>query len=264
MALSAELCDDDTEGMDLMTFWIRHKFHTAKTDGPDSTLVKPTNWNADHDMNMDEGTIIGRPPGSGEGPAQPISITSLMPAGMVMPYAGGTPPTGWLNCDGALYDKTTYAALFTAIGTAFTVVGTDPASQFRVPDLRGRVVACVDAGRGLLPSWVVGTAGGASSHTLSMAEMPYHNHGDTGHAHGVNDPGHVHNIDSYNYGSGVTGADSALQSSWAISGSWGSATSSVGTGVWIGTGYASLDYRGSNYAHNNVQPTMTLNYLIKA
>src|SRR4051812_15424830 len=41
------------------------------------------------------------------------------PAGVIQAYAGGTIPTGWLLCDGTLVSRTTYAALFAAIGTTY-------------------------------------------------------------------------------------------------------------------------------------------------
>jgi hypothetical protein len=84
-----------------MTYWIRHKFQSGKADGTDTTLVKPTDWNNDHDLWMEEGTIIGRPPGSGSGPGMEIPMGSLLPTGMIMMWPNQTtPPAGWLLCQG--------------------------------------------------------------------------------------------------------------------------------------------------------------------
>lgn len=58
-----------------------------------------------------------------------------LPSGLIFPYGGTTAPTGYLLCDGTSYLRTTYAALFTAIGVAF---GTADGTHFNVPDLRGR------------------------------------------------------------------------------------------------------------------------------
>jgi hypothetical protein len=57
---------------------ITHPFISTKGDGPDSTLVRPTNWNADHAVMVEtDGVVIGRLPGSGPGPAQEIPFRSM-------------------------------------------------------------------------------------------------------------------------------------------------------------------------------------------
>jgi microcystin-dependent protein len=56
-------------------------------------------------------------------------------AGLIMPFANTSAPTGFLSCDGSAVSRSTYATLFTAIGTVW---GTgDGSSTFNVPDLRG-------------------------------------------------------------------------------------------------------------------------------
>ncbi len=68
---------------------------------------------------------------------------ALCPAGSIMAYGGATAPTGWFLCDGTSYTRSTYLALFTAIGTSF---GTASATVFNVPDLRGRFLRGMDSG----------------------------------------------------------------------------------------------------------------------
>lgn len=46
-------------------------------------------------------------------------ISASLPAGVVVPFAGKTAPSGWLKCDGSAVSRTTYAALFAAIGTTY-------------------------------------------------------------------------------------------------------------------------------------------------
>ena len=62
-------------------------------------------------------------------------VASSTPAGAVLSFAMNTAPTGWLECDGAAIDRTTYSTLFTAIGTTFGEG--DGSTTFNIPDLRG-------------------------------------------------------------------------------------------------------------------------------
>lgn len=58
-------------------------------------------------------------------------------------------PPGWLFCDGSAVSRTTYAALFAAIGTAHG--DGDGESTFALPDYRGRFMRGVDGGAGRDP-----------------------------------------------------------------------------------------------------------------
>lgn len=68
----------------------------------------------------------------------PDSVTQtegIVLTGGVGFFAMNTAPTGWLKANGAAISRTTYAALFAAIGTTF---GTgDGSSTFNLPDMRG-------------------------------------------------------------------------------------------------------------------------------
>jgi hypothetical protein len=63
---------------------------------------------------------------------------ALLPAGAVMPFAMNAAPSGWLAANGAAVSRTTYAALFSAIGTTYGIG--DGSTTFTLPDLRGYFV----------------------------------------------------------------------------------------------------------------------------
>jgi microcystin-dependent protein len=62
-----------------------------------------------------------------------------MPAGTIAMWVKATAPTGWLLCNGAEYNKTTYAQLFTNVGDAYEL-GTETAGYSRVPNMQDRFV----------------------------------------------------------------------------------------------------------------------------
>jgi microcystin-dependent protein len=66
------------------------------------------------------------------------SSVTLVPTGAVMPFAMNTAPSGWLAANGSAVSRTTYAALFAAIGTTYGAG--DGSTTFTLPDLRGYFV----------------------------------------------------------------------------------------------------------------------------
>ena len=119
-------------------------------------------------------------------PTVPISDANLnkmnTPAGVVTSFAGSSAPAGWLLCNGAAVSRTTYAALFAAVGTTWGVG--DGSTTFNLPNL----VEKFDVGAG--GAYALGATGGAASVTLTAAQMPAHPHtasavaaGD--HTHGI-------------------------------------------------------------------------------
>ena len=94
-----------------------------------------------------------------------------IPAGFMGPYGGTTAPSGWLMCDGTAVSRTTYADLFTAIGTAYGVG--NGSTTFNLPNLQGRVPVGKNSGTFV----TLGATGGEETHTLTATEMPAHTHG---------------------------------------------------------------------------------------
>lgn len=161
--------------------------------------------------------------------------------GVIFPFAGSVAPAGFLLCYGQAVSRTTYAALFAAIGTAFGVG--DGTTTFNLPDLRGRAIAGLDnmggsaasrltnaaSGFGADPTQM-GASGGAQSHTLGATEMPAHSHQLTTQVLATGPAG---------YSVIGSGGTNVVQAS--------PVTDSVGSGG----------------AHKNVQPTMVMNWIIK-
>jgi microcystin-dependent protein len=135
---------------------VTHSFVSTKTDGSDSSLVRPSSWNANHVVEaLADGIVLGVPAGAGANqPIQELPITSLAPAGVIMAYGGTAVPAGWLLCDGTSYLRTTYPTLFTAIGVNF---GSADGTHFNVPDMRGHVAV----GLGGTLGWILGQIGGS-------------------------------------------------------------------------------------------------------
>jgi microcystin-dependent protein len=104
--------------------------------------------------------------------------TSLSPPGMIGMFATSNAPTGWLKANGAAVSRTTYAALFNAIGTFY---GTGNGSTtFNLPDLRGEFPRFWDDARGVDTGRGIGTAQGSQnlshSHSGNTDNAGSHGH----------------------------------------------------------------------------------------
>ncbi|MGZ5273038.1 MAG: phage tail protein [Kaistella sp.] len=81
-------------------------------------------------------------------------------------------PKGWADCDGQIMSIAQNTALFSLLGTTY---GGNGQTTFALPDMRGRVLIDDGQGPGLSP-YSSGQNGGAETHTLTINEMPMHNH----------------------------------------------------------------------------------------
>jgi len=87
-------------------------------------------------------------------------------------FAGNFAPRNWAFCEGQLVQISTNTALFSLIGTIY---GGDGRVTFALPDLRGRVPIGPGQGPGL-STHVLGERGGEETNTLTINQMPSHNH----------------------------------------------------------------------------------------
>ena len=153
-----------------------------------------------------------------------------VPVGTVSQYAGGSAPAGYLTCDGSGVSRTTYARLFAVLGSTYGPG--DGSTTFNLPDLRGRVPVGYDSRDANFNA--IGKTGGEETHTLTVAEMPSHNHGPL--RIGGNTAVYLQNVAS---GAGEYGINT-----------------NAGSGI-------DVPPTGGGAAHNNLQPYIALNYIIK-
>ena len=165
---------------------------------------------------------------SGAADDQKIYIQSNTIVGEVKLYAGieNSIPLGWIKCDGRNVSRTTYKELFTKIGTIYGAG--DGVNTFTLPNMNGRV----PIGQG--DGYQLGNTGGESTHKLTVTEIPEHKHiAPFSEAYGQ-DPWGL--VSKGHYGSNG-GRD--YDNWWAY-------TSPV----------------GGNQPHNNMQPYITMFYII--
>lgn len=174
------------------------------------------------------------------------------PVGEITMWATSSAPTGWLICDGSAVSRTTYSGLFAVLGTAYGVG--DGSTTFNLPNLKGRVVVGRDASDADFDT--LGETRGSKTHTLTVAELAQHTHTITV----ANDTtAFVYNYPTYSTGY-ISGRDA--NNDGIIDGT----TNTFGMALAASTGHghtATAANAGSNTPHNNIQPSIVLNYIIR-
>ena len=151
----------------------------------------------------------------------------LSPTGSLSAFAGADAPEGWLLCDGSAISRRDYADLFDVIGTTWGVG--DGSTTFNLPDPRGRALIGVGAGS-MLTARALADVGGAETHTLVIGEIPSHAHAEQ-----------------------------------PLSASTSAGTAFIRTGDASGGGSShNTGSAGGGGAHNNMQPFVAVNMIIKA
>ena len=149
--------------------------------------------------------------------------------GTILPYTGSDSelPTGYMLCDGSELSRTDYSDLFAVIGTSFG--DGNGSSTFNLPNLKGKVLTGLDSEDTDFAS--MGTTGGEKTHTLTIAEMPSHNH------------------DFYFYHINATAVSSGNAQVFDVN------------NAWINT--SKILSKGGSQPHNVLQPYVVVNYIIK-
>lgn len=158
-------------------------------------------------------------------PLQQVSTYSQAIIGDYKYSARSNDHLGWLVCNGRSLLRSEYPALFQVIGTSF---GNTNTSDFYLPDFRGKVGGTIGQGSGLT-SRSLGASVGAETHTLTVNEMPSHDHG------------------------GTTSTVSVGTSVQTISASGGGGLTAADDG---GSHNHTISAQGGGQAHNNMQPTL--------
>jgi microcystin-dependent protein len=214
---------------------------------------------------------------------------------MLAPYAGATAPTGWLICDGGTFSATAYPQLAQVLGSTY---GTISGDNYRLPDLRGRTPIGAGTGRNVADSanLTARTLGAkisdAETVTLTSAQsgVPAHSHPNTLSGSTAAASGHTHNargdlgaaigatnsnIAALGYvAGGVVGGGPSTSTYTVTGGVGGSQTFNHYTPVYGNTAGPSADTvvtisnvnntaANAVSSHENMQPSIVLNYIIK-
>ena len=150
-----------------------------------------------------------------------------LPVGSVISYIKAIAPEKGLDCDGSAVSRTDYSELFNVIGTTF---GTgDGSTTFNLPNAKGKTIVGLDSSDTDFNQ--IGKTLGEKTHTLTVAEMPSHKH---------------------ELAFNTTGSGSGKGIPWSASDKF------------LGNDASGCVAAGGDQAHNNIQPTVVLCYIIKA
>lgn len=157
-------------------------------------------------------------------------VDLLCPAGTLIARASADDAgDGWILCDGRSLLKANYPRLYAMIGGMFS----EDATTFALPDLAGKILIGAGGAAGVIPL----TTSGSHLLTLTVDNLPAHDHAltdpghghtftGTPHSHTVTDPGHDHSAVTAVATSAAAGADVSA----VTSGDTGSATTGISIG----------------------------------
>jgi len=177
------------------------------------------------------------------GAASQAKLDGLMPAGTIVMTGRSAAPSGWVLCQGQALVRADNPGLYAAIGVAYGPGNNT--TTFNVPNFKGRVPVGYDASQTGFDT--LGEIGGANSVALSVANLPAHDHEQAKSSRMImsqyTEPSPSANDN--NSGAVVQGRGA---------GRYGAYTNTEGN---------TTEKTGSGTAHNNLQPYLVVNYMIK-
>ena len=207
--------------------------------------------------------------------------TDTLPVGTVQPFLGLTPPLGYLVCQGQLVSKVEYPELYGICGSTF---GTETDTHFYLPDLRGKTIAGYDSSDATMNTigkllgnkththtsaahshTVAAHVHTTGNHTLTIEEIPWHGHAfravkDIANTDSTGFLPKANNGQGNNQGWGPFGdayTDNAVQ---PVGGNGAHNHGNTGSTP-LTTDNTTPGATGSN---TNFQPTITMNWIVKA
>ncbi len=154
----------------------------------------------------------------------------------IMLFGGNFAPRGWAFCDGQLLPISSYSALFSILGTTY---GGDGRTTFALPDLRGRAPIHAGSGPGLTPRQI-GQRFGQEDVALNVAQMPAH--------------GHSMNVANVAADNDRPSGDFLARTPAYVAGAPIPALATLADGT--------IGQNGGGLPHNNMQPSLVINYII--
>ncbi len=149
-------------------------------------------------------------------------------------------PQGWALCNGQLIPISQNTALFSLLGITY---GGDGVHNFALPNLQGTVPLKFGQGSGL-SAYALGQTGGVSSVALTQGQLPVHSH-------------------ALNAFTGANPAPHANpQANNSLTASQGGSAYAVRGGTLTTMNASQLAAAGAGAAHNNLMPSLTLNFCI--
>jgi microcystin-dependent protein len=230
-------------------------------------------------------------------------VRQIVPVGSILDFAGSAAPTNWLICDGTVYQKTTYPLLFALLlgkygGDGVTTFGVPNIGGRVIVGVNATYalgatagVATVTLDTTMIPAHAHAVTDPTHNHAVTdpthnhTVNDPTHNHSQSTHAHGASQDAHNHTIGGTlpNPGAGAaagsgavvgTGTTSTAQPNVYVGAAYAN-INAAGTGIYLSAqatgisiqGHAtgiSIQNAGGGAAHNNMQPYIAMNKIIRA
>jgi microcystin-dependent protein len=198
------------------------------------------------------------------------------PSGVIMPFAGAVAPFGFLMADGSTLNRADYPELFAVLGGTGSPYGLPSGTTFKLPDLRSRVPVGYDDPAPWSDFRPLGRVAGERTVTLTTDQLPAHSHTTPNHSHSFSattstngNHNHAPRV-AVSYGGNAGQYRSVFATNapfWSLA-DFNNVVSDAGnhnhtlSGT-TGNSAPTTNNTGGGWSHNNLQPYITLNFIIK-